>query len=225
MTVPPGEEINTMGSTHYTAADKLVINLDQALRTLFGRPLVTERANPGAPLQEPDLSPQTRDHTARLMRINHTGEVCAQALYQGQALTAHEESTRRSMARAAAEENDHLDWCETRVEELGGRLSLLNPFWYAGSFMLGAAAGIAGDRWSLGFVAETEKQVEGHLDEHLSQIDLEDEKTRVILEQMKADEIRHGAAAKNQGGVDLPAPMKQLMRLTSKLMTTSVYRL
>ncbi len=159
------------------------------------------------------------------MRINHTGEVCAQALYQGQALTAHQESTRRSMARAAAEENDHLDWCESRVEELGGRLSLLNPFWYAGSFMLGAAAGIAGDRWSLGFVAETEKQVEGHLDEHLAQIAPEDEKTRSILEQMKEDEIRHGETAKNQGGADLPSPIKQLMRLTSKLMTMSVYRL
>ncbi len=214
-----------MSSAHYTAADKLVINLDQTLRTLFGRPLVTERSNPATPLQETDLSEQTREHTARLMRINHTGEVCAQALYQGQALTAHHESTRRSMARAAAEENDHLDWCESRVEELGGRLSLLNPFWYAGSFMLGAAAGIAGDRWSLGFVAETEKQVEGHLDEHLAQIAPEDEKTRSILEQMKEDEIRHGETAKNQGGADLPSPIKQLMRLTSKLMTASVYRL
>ena len=155
---PPYEtvdETNSMSSAHYTTADKLVINLDQTLRTLFGRPLVTERSNPADPLQETDLPEKTREHTARLMRINHTGEVCAQALYQGQALTAHQESTRRSMARAAAEENDHLDWCESRVEELGGRLSLLNPFWYAGSFMLGAAAGIAGDRWSLGFVAET----------------------------------------------------------------------
>lgn len=214
-----------MSSAHYTAADKLVINLDQTLRTLFGRPLVTERSNPADPLQETDLSEKTREHTARLMRINHTGEVCAQALYQGQALTAHQESTRRSMARAAAEENDHLDWCESRVEELGGRLSLLNPFWYAGSFMLGAAAGIAGDRWSLGFVAETEKQVEGHLDEHLAQIAPEDEKTRSILEQMKEDEIRHGKTAKSQGGADLPSPIKQLMRLTSKLMTASVYRL
>lgn len=214
-----------MSSAHYTTADKLVINLDQTLRTLFGRPLVTERSNPADPLQETDLPEKTREHTARLMRINHTGEVCAQALYQGQALTAHQESTRRSMARAAAEENDHLDWCESRVEELGGRLSLLNPFWYAGSFMLGAAAGIAGDRWSLGFVAETEKQVEGHLDEHLAQIAPEDEKTRRILEQMKEDEIRHGETAKSQGGADLPSPIKQLMRLTSKLMTTSVYRL
>ena len=214
-----------MSPDSYTTADKLVINLDQALRTLFGRPLVTERANPAAELEESDLPPQTRDHTARLMRINHTGEVCAQALYQGQALTARHESTRRSMARAAAEENDHLDWCESRVEELGGRLSLLNPIWYAGSFMLGAAAGIAGDRWSLGFVAETEKQVEGHLDEHLAQIAPQDEKTRSILEQMKEDEIRHGESARNQGGAELPAPVKQLMRLTSRLMTTSVYRL
>ena len=214
-----------MNPNRYTAADRLLINLDQALRTLFGRPLVTERLNPAAGMEETELPEQSRDHTARLMRINHTGEVCAQALYQGQALTAHQESTRQSMARAAAEENDHLDWCETRVEELGGRLSLLNPLWYAGSFMLGAAAGIAGDRWSLGFVAETEKQVEGHLDEHLEQLAPGDEKTRRILEQMKEDEIRHGQTAKAQGGADLPAPVKQLMRLTSKLMTTSVYRL
>lgn len=214
-----------MRSSHYTAADKLVINLDQALRTLFGRPLITERENPASSLEDTELPEPTRDHTARLMRINHTGEVCAQALYQGQALTAHQESTRNSMARASAEENDHLDWCETRVEELGGRLSLLNPFWYAGSFVLGAAAGIAGDKWSLGFVAETEKQVESHLEDHLEQLAAEDEKTRAILEQMKEDEIRHGETAKSQGGADLPTPVKQLMRLTSKLMTASVYRL
>ncbi len=214
-----------MNKHRYTTADKLVINFDQALRTLFGRPLVTERSNPAAPMEDVELPEQARDHTARLMRINHTGEVCAQALYQGQALTAHDDDTRESMQRAAAEENDHLDWCETRVEELDGRLSLLNPLWYASSFMLGAAAGIAGDKWSLGFVAETEKQVEGHLNEHLSQIESEDMKTRAILEQMKEDEIRHGKMAKSHGGAELPEPVKQVMRLTSKLMTTSVYRL
>ncbi len=214
-----------MNSIHYTTADKLVINLDQALRTLFGRPLVTERCNPSSDMKETELSDRVRHHTARLMRINHTGEVCAQALYQGQTLTAHHKSTQHSMARAAAEENDHLDWCETRMQELGGRLSLLNPLWYASSFMLGAAAGIAGDKWSLGFVMETEKQVERHVDEHLAQIAPEDRKTRAILERMKEDEIRHGEMAKNQGGADLPTTVKQLMRLTSKLMTTSVYRL
>ncbi|HID45895.1 MAG TPA: 2-polyprenyl-3-methyl-6-methoxy-1,4-benzoquinone monooxygenase [Chromatiaceae bacterium] len=209
----------------YTAADRLVINLDQALRTLFGRPLVTERSNPAEECVESELPESRKDHVARLMRINHTGEVCAQALYQGQALTARREDVRRSMERSAAEENDHLDWCEQRVEELGGRLSILNPLWYAGSFALGAAAGLAGDKWSLGFVAETEKQVEGHLEEHLAQVPESDCRTRAILEQMKEDEIRHGQMAKAHGGAELPGPVKTAMKLTSKLMTTSVYRL
>ncbi len=208
----------------FSSADKLVVNLDQALRTLFGRPKVTERSNPADELPETELDEAQRDHIGRLMRINHTGEVCAQALYQGQALTARDPVVRKSMERSAAEENDHLDWCEQRVEELGGRLSLLNPLWYAGSFAIGAAAGIAGDKWSLGFVAETEKQVEGHLDEHLAQIPEQDQRTRVILEQMKADEIEHGQKALHHGGASLPAPIRQLMKLTSKLMTTSVYR-
>ena len=129
------------------------------------------------------------------MRINHTGEVCAQALYQGQALTARDPVVRSSMERSAAEENDHLDWCEQRVEELGGRFSLLSPLWYAGSFAIGAAAGIAGDRWSLGFVSETERQVESHLDGHLNEVPDDDQRTRSILEQMKADEIEHGRKA------------------------------
>ncbi|BAO43101.1 2-polyprenyl-3-methyl-6-methoxy-1,4-benzoquinone monooxygenase [Thiolapillus brandeum] len=210
---------------HLTSADRLVVNLDQALRTLFGRPLVTERSNPAETCRESELPESQRDHVARLMRINHTGEVCAQALYQGQALTARREEVRRSMERSAAEENDHLDWCEQRVEELGGRLSLLNPLWYAGSFTLGAAAGLAGDKWSLGFVAETEKQVEGHLDEHLAQVPESDCRTRAILEQMKEDEIRHGRTAKSHGGAELPAPVKAAMKFMSKVMTTSVYRL
>jgi ubiquinone biosynthesis monooxygenase Coq7 len=209
----------------YTTADNLLINVDQALRTLFGRPQVTERANPARAVPETDLDDAQRDHIARLMRINHTGEVCAQGLYQGQALTARDPGVRDAMQRSAAEENDHLDWCEQRVEELGGRLSLLNPLWYAGSFALGAAAGIAGDKWSLGFVAETERQVEGHLDEHLEQVPEKDQRTRAVLEQMKADEIEHGQKAQNLGGVPLPAPVKGLMRATAKLMTTSVYRI
>ena len=214
-----------MTARNYNAADELMINLDQAVRTLFGKPLLTERKNPAEDIPECQLSDSERDHTARLMRINHTGEVCAQALYQGQALTARSDAVRRNMARSAAEENDHLDWCETRVEELGGRLSLLNPFWYAGSLALGAAAGLAGDKWSLGFVSETERQVEGHLDEHLTQVDEADARTRSILEQMKEDEIRHGQKARDQGGMELPQPIKQAMKLTSKLMTRSVYYL
>ena len=214
-----------MSARNFSPADQLVINLDQALRTLFGKPLLTERKNPGDAIADCELSEQEKDHTARLMRINHTGEVCAQALYQGQALTARTDKVRTSMARSAAEENDHLDWCESRVKELGGRLSLLNPFWYASSLALGAAAGLAGDKWSLGFVSETEKQVEGHLDEHLSQIDESDDKTRAILEQMKEDEIRHGKKARDYGGAELPEPVKLAMNLTSKLMTKSVYYL
>ena len=214
-----------MQSREYSAADNLMMNLDQAMRTLFGRPKVTERTNPAQDLPETELSVAERDHIARLMRINHTGEVCAQALYQGQSLTARDPVVRKSMERSAAEENDHLDWCEHRVAELGGRLSLLNPLWYAGSFAIGAAAGIAGDRWSLGFVAETERQVEGHLDEHLGQVPARDQRTRAILEQMKRDEIEHGQKAVNHGGVKLPTPIRTLMKLTAKVMTKSVYRI
>lgn len=214
-----------MPTREFDSFDRLVMNFDQALRTLFGKPRTTERTNPADVKPEAELSPHERDHIARLMRINHTGEVCAQALYQGQALTARNEQTRLSMERSAAEENDHLDWCESRVRELDGRLSLLNPLWYAGSFAIGAAAGIAGDKWSLGFVAETENQVEGHLDEHLRQVPEDDLKTRAILEQMKTDEVHHGEAAMAHGGAQLPAPLRLAMKLTSKVMTKSVYHL
>ena len=214
-----------MQDREYSAADRLMMNFDQALRTLLGRPQTTGRPNPAGDHPEAELTAAQRDHVARLMRINHTGEVCAQGLYQGQALTARDPATRDSMQRSAAEENDHLDWCERRVEELGGRLSLLNPMWYAGSFLIGAAAGIAGDRWSLGFVAETEKQVEGHLDEHLDQVPADDRRTRAILEQMKTDEIAHGLTALRHGGVRLPWPIRRLMKMTSKVMTKSVYRI
>jgi ubiquinone biosynthesis monooxygenase Coq7 len=214
-----------MENRDFSPTDQLLMNVDQALRTLFGRPQVTERPNPARPLPEAELSETERGHIGRLMRINHTGEVCAQALYQGQALTARDPAVRKSMERSAAEENDHLDWCEQRVEELGGRLSLLNPLWYVGSFALGAVAGIAGDKWSLGFVAETEKQVEGHLDEHLGQVPQQDRRTRAILEQMKTDEIEHGQKALDHGGAKLPAPIRGLMKATAKIMTTSVYRI
>jgi ubiquinone biosynthesis monooxygenase Coq7 len=176
-------------------------------------------------LPEEDLSEAERDHIGRLMRINHTGEVCAQALYQGQALTARLAAVRDSMERAAAEENDHLDWCEARIHELGGRTSYLNPLWYAGSFMLGATAGLAGDRWSLGFVAETEHQVEDHLDDHLGQVPQVDQRTRAILEQMKSDEINHATKAIEAGGASLPAPVRFAMKMMSRVMTTTVYRI
>jgi ubiquinone biosynthesis monooxygenase Coq7 len=214
-----------MRQRNISPRDQLIIGFDQTMRTLFGRPQVTERGNPADSIEEPKLTDQERDETARLMRINHTGEVCAQALYQGQALTAKLPEVRASMERAAREENDHLAWCETRLHELSNRKSLLNPLWYAGSFMIGAAAGIAGDKWSLGFVAETEHQVEAHLNGHLSRLPDKDEKSRLILEQMKEDEVRHATVALEAGGAKLPAPVKTAMKYTSKLMTKTVYYL
>ena len=208
----------------YQPLDRLLINADQVIRTLFGRPPVSGRADPAEHLPDTELSSEQADHVARLMRINHTGEVCAQGLYHGQAITARSPEVREAMEHSAIEENDHLAWCEQRVKELGGRLSYLNPAFYAGSFALGAAAGLVGDRWSLGFVAETERQVEGHLDEHLGQIPADDQRTRAILEQMKDDEMAHGQKATQLGGVELPAPIRMTMTLTSKLMTRSVYR-
>jgi ubiquinone biosynthesis monooxygenase Coq7 len=212
-----------MNPRHYTPADRLLINLDQAVRTIFGRPQTTGRPNPAEGISDTELSEQERKHTARLMRINHTGEVCAQALYQGQALTARHPEVERSMSRSAQEENDHLDWCEKRLQELDDRKSLLNPLWYAGSFAIGALAGIAGDKWSLGFVVETERQVENHLDEHLAEISPGDARTRAILQRMKEDEIHHADVARAAGGAVLPGPVKLAMRLTSKVMTKSVY--
>ncbi|MEN8166876.1 MAG: 2-polyprenyl-3-methyl-6-methoxy-1,4-benzoquinone monooxygenase [Pseudomonadota bacterium] len=214
-----------MTKRRYSPADQFMIGIDQALRTLFGRPQVTERSNPADNLDDAELSEQEQDETARLMRINHTGEVCAQALYQGQALTAKLADVRKGMERAAQEENDHLDWCEKRLHELDNRKSLLNPFWYAGSFAIGAVAGLAGDKWSLGFVAETEHQVEAHLNEHLSRLPTNDQKSRAILEQMKDDEIHHATVALEAGGAELPVPVKLAMKLTSKIMTKSVYYL
>jgi len=212
-----------MTSRRMSPIDQVLISADHALRTLFGRPQTTERPNPAAAIMEADLTDEQRRHVARLMRINHTGEVCAQALYQGQALTAKLPDTRKRMERSAKEENDHLAWCASRLEDLGDRKSLLNPLWYAGSFAMGAAAGLAGDKWSLGFVVETERQVEDHLDDHLEQIPLEDEKSRTILEQMKADEVHHAQLARAAGGADLPEPIRMAMRMTSRLMTRTVY--
>ena len=207
----------------YSHLDLLLIGADQALSTVFGRPRTTERRSPAADRPEADLGADQKRHVARLMRINHTGEVCAQALYQGQALTAKLPETRSRLERSAEEENDHLAWCEERLEELGDRKSLLNPLWYAGAFAMGAAAGLAGDKWSLGFVVETEHQVETHLDGHLGQIPQQDAKSRAILEQMKADEIRHAQIAKSAGGADLPSPIRLAMKLTSRIMTRTVY--
>lgn len=207
----------------YSPIDRLIIGVDQAVRTVFGQPQVTERPNPASGVADTELSAEDQDRVARLMRINHTGEVCAQALYQGQALTAKLPDVRSRLERAALEENDHLAWCDRRLNELGNHKSLLNPFWYAGSFAIGALAGIAGDKWSLGFVVETERQVESHLEDHLSQLPAQDIKSRAILEQMKHDEMDHANLALAAGGAELPGPVKLAMKLTSKLMTKTVY--
>jgi ubiquinone biosynthesis monooxygenase Coq7 len=213
-----------MTTRHYSPLDQLIMNFDQAVRTVAGRPLVTDRPNPGARSGETELSEAEREEAVRLMRVNHAGEVAAQALYQGQALTARLEQVRERMEQAAREENDHLEWCEQRVRELGGRTSLLNPLWYLGSFAIGATAGAIGDKWSLGFVAETENQVIRHLDDHLKRISPRDDKSRAILQQMKEDEAHHGATARAAGGADLPAPVRGLMQLVSKVMTATAYR-
>ncbi|HOB60984.1 MAG TPA: 2-polyprenyl-3-methyl-6-methoxy-1,4-benzoquinone monooxygenase [Candidatus Competibacteraceae bacterium] len=212
-----------MTTRYYTAADAVLIHFDQAVRTLFGRPETTGRPNPAGGASAAELQPEERQLAARLMRVNHTGEVCAQALYQGQALTARLETVRDRMEQAADEENDHLAWCATRLRELDSHASLLNPLFYAGSFAIGALAGKAGDRWSLGFVAETEHQVIEHLNTHLDQLPAQDQQSRAILGQMKEDEARHATYALAAGGARLPLPIRLLMKGMSKVMTKTTY--
>ena len=200
--------------------DALLSAADNALRALFAPPQAAR--NPDLPPAGP-LSPAETRHVAGLMRVNHAGEIAAQALYHGQALCSRSEDTRRLLLRAAAEEGDHLAWCEQRLRELGSAPSLLNPLWYLGSFAIGLAAAAVSDRVSLGFVTETERQVEGHLAEHLAQLPAQDERSRRILETMQSDEVGHGATARAAGAAELPAPVREAMRLTSKLMTRSAY--
>jgi len=202
-----------------SSLDRLLITVDLGVRTVFGPPEVTERPDPAAPLPEAALSDREKRLAGALMRVNHAGEVAAQGLYQGQALTAKLPEVRDKMERAALEENDHLDWCARRIRELDTHTSYLSPLWYLGSVAIGAAAGIAGDKWSLGFVAETEHQVIRHLDEHLGQLPVADEKSRAVLEQMRDDEGHHATVALEAGGAELPLPVKKLMQLTSKVMT------
>ncbi len=212
-----------MTARTYTSFDQLLGGLDQALRTVFGPPPEAQRPNPAAAISEADLDAAQRELAARLMRINHAGEICAQALYQGQAVTAQLPNVRDKMEQAAAEENDHLAWTAERIHELGTHTSYFNPLWYAGSFAIGATAGLAGDKWSLGFVAETERQVVKHLDGHLEQLAPSDKKSRAILEQMRDDEGRHATVAIESGAAALPEPVRQAMRLMSKVMTTTTY--
>jgi ubiquinone biosynthesis monooxygenase Coq7 len=205
------------------AIDRLICGFDVALRTLSGVHRVS-RPSPGAGAAEAQLDEAERAHAAALMRVNHVGEVCAQALYQGQALTARNPAHRETLERAAREEEDHLVWSTERIEELGGRPSLLNPLWYAGSLALGAAAGALGDRWNLAFLAETERQVEEHLTGHLEHLSPQDLRTRAVVEAMRADEARHRESAIELGAAELPAPVKLAMRAMAKLMTTVAYR-
>jgi len=210
--------------SQFSGLDQLIVQFDQALRTLIPGSSTEHRPSPASSLEEAALSDTERRKVSGLMRINHTGEVCAQALYQGQALTARLPDIRQAMEHAAQEEVDHLVWCEQRLQELDSRPSLLNPGWYALSFGLGAAAGLAGDKWSLGFVAETEQQVSEHLQDHLEQLPRNDLRSRAVLEQMLSDERTHGETAKQAGGADLPAPVKIAMTLMSRVMKGLAYR-
>jgi ubiquinone biosynthesis monooxygenase Coq7 len=200
--------------------DDLLVPLDRALRTLFA-PASSARPVPGEDLPEAELSAAQRGEAAALMRINHVGEVCAQALYDGQMLVAREARVKDLLGRASREETDHLAWTQHRLEELGGRRSVLEPLFYAGSFAIGVAAGLAGDRWNLGFLAETERQVERHLDRHLERVSPEDVRSRAILTQMQADEVGHAVNAWRQGASDLPAPVRLAMQLASRVMTST----
>lgn len=202
--------------------EKIIIGFDSALRTLL-TPAQTIRMVPGNDFPETELTNAEKRESKALMRINHTGEVCAQALYQGQALTARDSIVQQNLTRAASEETEHLAWTERRITELGGRKSLLNPLWYSGSFVIGTAAGMLGDKWNLGFLAETERQVEAHLAGHLQRLPHQDEKSRAIVTQMQIDEGQHATTAMHHGGVELPAPVKLLMKLGSKVMTQTTY--
>ena len=202
----------------YSWLDRLIVPADEALKTLFA-PSGSSRAYPADPHPETLTTPALRRHSAALMRVNHAGEVAAQALYRGHALASDSAATQTAMLEAGSEENDHLAWCAQRIAELEGRTSVLNPVWYAGSFVIGALTGLAGDRTSLGFVGETERQVVAHLDGHLGRLPEEDQRSRAIIQQMRIDEQRHGHNAMSAGGTTLPAPVRFLMQATASVMT------
>jgi ubiquinone biosynthesis monooxygenase Coq7 len=210
---------------NYSRVDRLIASIDEALRISTGEAPAPFRENPAGDLAAAELNEDDRRHVAGLMRINHTGEICAQALYAGQAATAHNDETREAMQLAADEEIDHLSWCEDRLKELDSHPSILNPFWYAGSFAIGAIAGIAGDDWSLGFVKETENQVEAHLEDHLERLPEGDARSQAILDQMKEDEAKHARMAEDAGARELPPPIKRAMTVTADLMKSLVYRI
>lgn len=209
-----------------TNSESIIGFFDNALRTLTpkahksARPMPTPQRN-AAVAENEELSDSERNESISLMRVNHSGEVAAQGLYMGQQLTARSEHVKQAMIESAAEEVDHLVWCETRIDELGGRTSILNPLWYAGSFLIGAAAGVVSDELSLGFVTETEKQVEGHLKSHLDRLPAKDVRSRSIVSQMMQDEAEHGQHAQNLGGEPLPRPVQSIMKGVAKVMTST----
>lgn len=209
---------------NYTTLDRFLIQVDQGLRTSFAAAPRAENY-PARTVEDGSLSVDDREHAAGLMRINHTGEVCAQALYFGQSTVARKAETRQHLLAAADEEGQHLAWCQERLDELEGEPSRLNVAWYVGSFSIGAAAGLAGDAWSFGFVSETERQVEAHLHEHMETLPANDNRSRAIVEQMAQEEARHGEEARDAGGRDLPSPVKAAMRLTADVMKFVAYRI
>ena len=210
---------------NYSKLDRLIASIDEGLRVSTGGAPQPFRENPACDISAAQLDENQRRHVAGLMRINHTGEVCAQALYAGQAATARDDATRTSMQQAADEEIDHLSWCEDRLKELESQPSLLNPLWYAGSYAIGAIAGIAGDDWSLGFVKETENQVEAHLQGHLDELPEEDARSQAILDYMKIDEAKHADMAQEAGARELPPPVRRAMAFTAGIMKTLAYRI
>jgi ubiquinone biosynthesis monooxygenase Coq7 len=212
-----------MEKRQLTPLDRLLASANNALRTVAAPAGRTARSNPAEHIIDAELDAGQKRHAAGLMRVNHAGEVCAQALYQGHAAVARDKSIEAQMQRAADEEFDHLAWCEERIQELGEDVSKLSPFWYAGAFAIGAASGILGDKWSLGFIAETERQVCEHLESHLGSLPTEDARSRAIVEQMRDEEAEHGENAIEAGAAELPAPVKRLMRVTAKVMTKTAY--
>ena len=212
-----------MEKRQLTPLDRLLASANNALRTVAAPAGHTARPNPARHIVDADLSEREKRHAAGLMRVNHAGEICAQALYQGHAAVARDKSVEAGMQRAADEEFDHLAWCEQRINELGEDVSKLSPFWYAGAFAIGAASGILGDKWSLGFIAETERQVCAHLDSHLESLPPDDARSRAIVEQMRDEEEEHGDNAVEAGAAELPAPIRRLMQMTAKVMTKTAY--
>lgn len=214
-----------MFARHISGLDRVLAEIERALSTSLDAKPAAQRSSPAAGIAEAVLDDTQRRHAAGLMRVNHTGEVCAQALYSGQAAVARDEQTRAKLLAAAAEETDHLAWCGERLEALASRPSLFNPLWYAGSFAIGAVAALVSDKVSLGFVVETERQVEAHLGEHLEKLPEPDAASRAVVAQMQVDEARHGRMAKDAGGIELPPPIPALMRFASGVMKAVAYRI